>query len=449
MKKIISIVAFVVTPILIGLYLMGAFYFKNKFPINIYVNDVNIGGMTLLKADKKIAKADLWDKITINSDTEEFLEIAAEEIEYKYVSTPDLPQIFKEENEKNWLLAAFNKSIYTRPIISEYNKDKIKNMIDGIGELDKKLLDASIIYSTDSNSFVIKTHSYEIQITKEQLFDLVVAAIEDRDREVNIEGYIEQPNIFDDNKALIQARDKANEYLKMQIRYDFGDREELIDGSILKDFIAFEGTKIYIDPDRVKDYVAELARKYDTFGRGRRFKTSMGENIITIGGSYGWLIHRGKTVDALIEQIESGENKTIEPIYAYEALIRNSNDIGDSYVEIDLKNQMVYLYINGQLKAQTETVTGNLAKGNDTPTGVYPINYKERDAVLKGEGYASPVKYWMPFNQHIGLHDADWRTSFGGDIYKKQGSNGCVNLPPSITKTIFDLVYPGMPVIVH
>lgn len=48
MKKIISIVAFVVTPILIGLYLIGAFYFKNKFPINVYVNDVNIGGMTLL-----------------------------------------------------------------------------------------------------------------------------------------------------------------------------------------------------------------------------------------------------------------------------------------------------------------------------------------------------------------------------------------------------------------
>lgn len=48
----------------------------------------------------------------------------------------------------------------------------------------------------------------------------------------------------------------------MQIRYDFGDREELIDGSILKDFIAFEGTKIYIDPDRVKDYVAELASAF-------------------------------------------------------------------------------------------------------------------------------------------------------------------------------------------
>lgn len=449
MKKFISVVIFIVAPLLIVLYFIGGFYFKDKFPVNVYVNEVNIGGMTLLKADNKIAKADLWDKITIKSDMEEFLEIGAEEIEYKYVETPDLPKIFMQENRQNWLLAIFNDSEYTTTILSNYNKDEIKNMIDGIQELDKKLLDANIVYYSGPQAFVIEPHSYEINITKEQLFDLVVETIEARDKEVNIEGYIEQPDIFDDDKALIAARNKANEYLKIQIRYDFGDRKELLDGSILKDFIAFEGTEIYIDPERVKYYVAELARKYDTFGRGRRFKTSMGENIITTGGSYGWLIHRGKTVDALIEHIESGENKTIEPIYSYEALIRNSNDIGDSYVEIDLKEQMVYVYINGQLKVRTETVTGNIAKGNDTPTGVYPINYKETDAVLKGEDYASPVKYWMPFNNHVGLHDADWRTSFGGDIYEKHGSNGCINLPPGITQTIFDLVYPGMPVIVH
>lgn len=449
MKKVISVIAFIIAPLLIVLYFIGGFYFKDKFPINVYVNEVNIGGMTLLKADKKIAKTDLWDKITIKSDTEEFLEIGAEEIEYKYVETPDLPKIFMQENRQNWLLAIFNDSEYTTTMLSHYNTDKIKSMIDGIEELDKKLLDANIVYSNSYNAFVIEPQSYEIKITKEQLFDLVVEAIEERNQEVNIENFIEQPDIFYDDISLIAAKDKANEYLEMQIRYIFEDRDELIDGSILKDFIAFEGTEIYIDPERVKGYVAELARKYDTFGRGRRFKTSTGENIITTGGSYGWLIHRKKTIDALIEQIESGENKTIEPIYSYEALIRNSDDIGDSYVEIDLKEQMVYVYINGQLKVRTETVTGNIAKGNDTPTGVYPINYKETDAILKGEDYASPVKYWMPFNKHIGLHDADWRNSFGGDIYEKNGSNGCINLPPSIAETIFDLVYPGMPVIVH
>lgn len=106
-------------------------------------------------------------------------------------------------------------------------------------------------------------------------------------------------------------------------------------------------------------------------------------------------------------------------------------------------------YIDGELKVKTPTVTGNVAKGHATPTGVDPVNYKQRNAVLRGPGYSSPFKYWVPFNGGIGLHDADWRTSFGGDIYKTNGSHGCINLPPNIAGQVYDLVYPGMPVVVY
>lgn len=449
MKRFLSRAILVVTSILIGLYFIGSLYYKDRFPRNVFVNEVNIGGKNLIQADKEIEKSDLWNKITIKSNIEDFLVIEADDIEYSYVNTPELPKIYIKEKGENWLLAFFNQSSYNTDIVYDYDKDKIKKMIDTIEEFDQRLMDASIIYSSDTDSFVIKPHSYEIKIEKEQLFDLIVQAIDKRDSEVNIDKYIEQADIFQDDKALIAAKDKANDYLNMQIRYDFGDRKELIERSVLKDFITFEGTEIVIDPEKVKIYVRELALKYDTFGKNRRFKTSKGQIITTNGGSYGWLIHRGQTVDALIEHIQVGENATIEPIYSYKALIRDSNDIGNSYVEIDLKEQMVYVYINGQLKVSTQTVTGNVSKGNATPTGVYPINYKERNAILTGEDYASPVNYWMPFNKDIGLHDADWRDSFGENIFETDGSNGCVNLPPNNAKNIFDLVYPGMPVIVH
>lgn len=435
--------------VLIGVYFSCTLYYKNRFPRNVYINKVNIGGMTLKKADKKLEKADSWDQITIKSNEEEFLEIGSAEIDYKYIGIPDLPEIFYEENKQNWFLAIFNDAEYTTPILFDYNKDKLKQMIDGIEELDKELSNANIIYSTSLNEFVIEAQSYEIKLTKEEIFDLVDQAISKGYKEVNLEKNIEQPAIFEDNKLLIASKDKANEYLKMKIKYDFGDREELIDGPVLKDFISFNGTDLDIDRAEVKDYVARLARKYDTFGSNRKFKTSSGEVITTNGGSYGWLTHRTKTIDALIEQLKSGQDKTMEPIYSYEALIRNSDEIGDSYLEIDLKEQMVYVYINGKLKIKTEIVTGNIAKGNDTPTGVFPVNYKETDAILKGENYTSPVNYWIPFNKNIGLHDASWRSEFGGDIYENKGSNGCVNLPLNTAKTIFDLVYPGMPVIVH
>ncbi len=449
MKKFRAVHILLILAILAGVYFIGVFYYKDRFPSRVYVNDINIGGMKLERADSELEKADLWDEVTIKSDTEEFLKIKAEDIEYKYVGTPKLPEIFREQSEWKWILSVFKKSEYTTEILSTYNKDKVKSMINGIKQLDKELLNASVVYSESSNAFVIEPHSYEIQLSKDELFDMVSEAIETRDSTVNIEKDIQQPDIFEDDELLIAAKDKANKYLDTELVYDFGDREEVVDSSVLKDLITVDEREVDIDPEKTKEYVAELARKYDTFSSNRQFKTSAGEVITTNGGSYGWLIHRSKTAEALIEEIKSEENKTIEPVYSYKALIRDTDDIGNSYLEIDLNRQMVYVYIDGELKISTPTVTGNLSRGFDTPTGVFPINYKERDAVLRGENYASPVKYWMPFNGNVGLHDADWRDSFGGNIYKNRGSNGCVNLPPGNAKTIYDLVYPGMPVIVH
>ena len=89
---------------------------------------------------------------------------------------------------------------------------------------------------------------------------------------------------------------------------------------------------------------------------------------------------------------------------------------------------------------ESDFVSGNLSKGWGTPAGTYPLTYKQRNAVLKGEGYRTPVDYWMPFNGGIGMHDATWRSSFGGTIYKTGGSHGCINLPH---RNACNLLQPG------
>ena len=94
-------------------------------------------------------------------------------------------------------------------------------------------------------------------------------------------------------------------------------------------------------------------------------------------------------------------------------------------------------------------MSGNLSKGWGTPAGSYPLTYKQRDAVLKGENYRTPVDYWMPFNGGIGMHDAKWRSSFGGTIYKTGGSHGCINLPHSVAKKIYENISAGMPVLCY
>jgi hypothetical protein len=107
------------------------------------------------------------------------------------------------------------------------------------------------------------------------------------------------------------------------------------------------------------------------------------------------------------------------------------------------------MYVDGVLVVESDFVSGNLSKGYYTPTGAYGLTYKERNATLNGENYSTPVSYWMPFAGNVGMHDATWRGSFGGSIYKRNGSHGCVNLPYSAAKTIYENITSNFPVLVY
>ena len=96
---------------------------------------------------------------------------------------------------------------------------------------------------------------------------------------------------------------------------------------------------------------------------------------------------------------------------------------------------------------ETDVVTGNTSKKWGTPEGIYSVYAKQKNRILRGTGYASFVNYWMPVNGNIGIHDASWRSTFGGEIYKKSGSHGCINTPYQKMKEIYDTVEIGIPVI--
>jgi hypothetical protein len=47
------------------------------------------------------------------------------------------------------------------------------------------------------------------------------------------------------------------------------------------------------------------------------------------------------------------------------------------------------------------------------------------------------------------LHDASWRSAFGGEIYKRNGTHGCVNAPFHLAKTIYENIEEGIPIICY
>ena len=138
--------------------------------------------------------------------------------------------------------------------------------------------------------------------------------------------------------------------------------------------------------------------------------------------------------------------KNITTSFTYTALYKKRPT---TYIYISIKNQKLWFYKNKELFLSSNIVSGN--KGiTDTPKGTFKIRSKATDIHLIGEDYKTWVNYWMLFNSgyQIGLHDATWRSSFGGNIYKYDGSHGCINLPFNIAKKIYRNAPVGTPVIV-
>ena len=124
---------------------------------------------------------------------------------------------------------------------------------------------------------------------------------------------------------------------------------------------------------------------------------------------------------------------------------------GLDYIDVNIENQHVILFENARKVMESDCVSGLPTAERRTHKGVFKIDYKQRNRILRGSQrlYASFVNYWMPFDGGIGLHDATWRGSFGGNIYKYSGSHGCVNLPLSFAKKLYARVYAGETVWVH
>lgn len=118
------------------------------------------------------------------------------------------------------------------------------------------------------------------------------------------------------------------------------------------------------------------------------------------------------------------------------------------YILVDISDQTLKYYVKGKVKLKSNVVTGG--RGCGTPTGRFKLHHKARNVNLTGPGYVSHVNYWMPFiGQSYGMHDASWRSTFGGSIYKYSGSHGCVNMPRSKVSKLYKMVPNGTRVIIR
>lgn len=445
--------------VIVLVYGIGVYHYKDHFYRDVYVNGVSLGGMTLDEAER-----------TFTDDLESH-KIALEEKERTEIIDPadidtvisvgtQISDLFDAQSPWNWFTHFFGKNEQTVTLDVTFDEEKLADVVDNL----ECFATANVVAPQDAyikageTQFEIVPEVLGNTVKKNQLLEEIKTALATGVTVINLEesNLYKLPSYYEKDEAVKNALTAANKYAASKITYDFSYTTETVDYSLIKDWITIsDDFEVSLDASKVGDYVEELGSKYNTMGASRNFTTSSGRKINAYGGNYGWKIYFDKEKQKLINNIENGKTVTREPEYSYTAQCRNSakDDIGDSYVEISIASQEVWLYIDGKCILDTSCVTGT-AGLYDTYTGVYALTYKKSPDTLtgtnaNGSGYSSEVTFWMPFNGNQGMHDATWRSSFGGSIYKSSGSHGCVNLPYSAAATIYKNIEAGFPIVIY
>ena len=203
-----------------------------------------------------------------------------------------------------------------------------------------------------------------------------------------------------------------------------------------------------IDTSFLKDELLKLSNKVDQPYESVTFKDHAGQDVSVKGGSYGPMMDNAAEMEelkALILDNASVPDRT--PVWK----IKPSEALNE-YIEVDIADQHVYHIVNGNICCDSACVTGNTSLGRGTPTGAYFVSEKVPGKTLVGRdnSYHTWVNRWMRVtNDGVGLHDAGWRGSFGGNIYRSNGSHGCINLPPKYAYSLYDHIQVFIPVFIH
>ena len=447
-KVIIVLVALLV--ILTTAFLVIQSRAKARFADKTMLGNIDVSGETLDELTKRVEDYSLTVVYLDENgnDAKETIHGADFTMTFQEAQS-EISKVLEEQGIWNYITGNGDKY----DIRVQYDKDKLNELVGKLGCFD------AVRFTEPQNAYIsdyMENTGYQIipetrgnLLDEAEAYTKILEAVDRMDASVELsqEECYKTAEVTSDDEELNATLEQLNTYAGAKITYQFGETQEVVDGALISTWLKVNKKgKVKISEEKVEEYVAGLRRKYDTIFRSRRFKTSYGKTITITGGDYGWWMNYQKEEQELLKLIKAGKQVERTPEYYQTAITYGKKDYGDSYVEINLTTQHVFLYDKGKLVLETDCVSGNASRGYDTPVGTYSITYTERDATLDGENYSTPVKYWMPFNRNIGLHDASWRSSFGGEIYKYNGSHGCINLPPQKAAKIFEYVEKGTPV---
>ena len=476
-------------------YVVYADRYESHFIEGTVINNNDVGGLNLEEAKNLLANSsDYQIEIDFRDGGSEW--ISGDSISLGYEYGDGVEQMLASQDKYHWIEGVLGETrSYTIDNGVHFDEEQLASIVKSFPELSEDVqvapVDARCV-RTAENAFAIEPESEGNRIESSRALECISEAIRQQKRLLNLSaaGAYESPAVTADDPELNERVAQLNHFLETTVTYDLPDggqwtigRDTLIEwvsggsgsdnsgagiteeGDFGTDGLETgnaetggSGMDYYIDAQVISGKCAEaissLASNVDDIHTSRTFYATSGRTVDIASGTFGRQIDQAAEVEQLASNLLNFESAEREPAYLMNTYPEPLN--GGDYIEVDLSNQMVYLYKDGGLFYDTPCVSG-LADDPErvTITGLFKIQEKDRDRTLKGKPdengvptYESFVSYWMGFSGAYGLHDATWRDEFGGDIYEYAGSHGCVNLPYSAAEAIFNNVEEGTRVIV-
>lgn len=442
---------------ILAMYLGLSVYYKGGFSYGTWINGVYCTGKSINEINEELLEMCDYDGLTIYMDDGKSYTISAKEVSLT-VSYEEPLKLYQQcQNPYLWIdnLIRAGKDKTLLPSIN-YDKDEFEKKLKRFGITEGKS-------NTDRQVMILKgDNGYYLVNERENVFDAVLArqlvydAFENLKPEIDLRAsgcYNDLP-LTREMEDTLKLWKQLSEYQDCKIIYQFGEEQVPVNAGIASGFLLLdsegefvfdENGKLRTDEKKIYEFVDALADKYDTVGGTRLFHATRGEIVTVQGGIYGNEIDRDAEKEYLLNAFMNKKAEVHTPEYIQMAQKQGLDDIGDTYIEVDMTNQMLYYYEKGELIIETPVVTGNTSLKRGTPCGTNYVYGKQKNRTLRGEGYAAFVKYWIPVKGNIGIHDSSWRKEYGGEIYIKNGSHGCINTPEEEVSKLYGRVEIGTP----
>lgn len=491
-KKRIKVIGAIVLGYIL-LYFTVSMYYQDKWYPNTCINGINVSNMTYAQS-KRLFDRTIENYVLeiVGKDSTSFT-ISGKDIDLLVDFESNLEKDFSSHKNNRSIFSIFSNHDHEVNLKISYDEDSLDKLINESILITgseaypiKKSVSAHVEYDSETKSGKIVDEIEGNELDLQKFNSLVKKALKKITPKIDLTDTKTYPNIYKrssdeiNEKKLKKQLETYNNYVLNWVVWDMGEGvTESITPDNIKDWIDIDKEgKVILDKDSMSEWIEEFCLKYKTVGKKRNFTTHSGQVIEISGGDYGWRLDYEKIVDQVYDIITEKTNSKLinayirdhskenikalttqlEPVYSHKGYKKDYKNFENdwdtqNYSEIDITEQMVYVYRDGQQVFSSKCVTGKPpTEDRITRTGVWYVKEKMPEKLLVGEDYRTPSKFWVRImwtgtGYHY-LERSDW-ANWSPTLYLTKGSHGCINLQYDDAKTLYELVRVGDPVFIH